>query len=180
MKILQSKRAIITGGSDGIGFSIAKAFVENGADVVLIARDKKKLDKAYVQLSASNNNNEIIGISADLSSISAIDQLAAQLTLTWPEIDILVNNAGTACFLPFADISQTEVDLLINLNIKAPFVLTQQLMAALERRKGNIINISSYFSHRMIPGRHAIERAIRPFVIDRNNWLFSEFSLKIG
>lgn len=152
MPQLQNKKAVITGGSDGIGLGIAKAFVENGADVVIIARSEKKLQDARSQLLAISER-EVHCISADLSDASAVSETARQITELWPAIDSLVNNAGTALFSPFEKVTNDELDALIALNIKAPYLFTQCLMPALEERRGNIINISSYFSHRMIPGR---------------------------
>ena len=164
MKLLSNRRTVITGGSDGIGFGIAKAFVANDADVLLIARDRKKLERAAAEL--SSYGRKIEWLSADLSDISSIDKLARKITGIYPEIDILVNNAGFARFTPFDKVEMDELDAHINLNIKAPFVLTRQLLPALEKRKGNIINISSYFSHKMSPARPSTAYSLTKGALD--------------
>lgn len=164
MELLSGKKAVITGGSDGIGLSIAKSFVENGANVMLIARDQSKLNKAVTEISFENT--EVKTLTADLSDISSFSGLSQKILDIWPCIDVLVNNAGTARFTPYDEVQQDELDLHINLNIKAPFILTQLLMPALEKRNGNIINISSFFSHRMLPGRPSTAYSLTKGAID--------------
>ncbi|WP_041469407.1 SDR family NAD(P)-dependent oxidoreductase [Chloroherpeton thalassium] len=149
--ILKNKRAVITGGSDGIGFGIAKAFAENGADVLLVARNETKLAEAAAVLAAFEV--EVKTLSADLSDLSTIQKTAQSILEIWPAIDILVNNAGIARFIPFAETDEAALDLHLNLNVKATYFLTQHLFGALEAQKGCVLNISSYFSHRMLPGR---------------------------
>ena len=111
---LQNKRAIITSGSDGIGFGIAKAFVEQGADVVIIARDEKKLAQAKATLS-SMTTGVVMTLAADLSETAKLANITKQITDLWSEIDILVNNAGTAQFSAFEQVTHNELDRLINL-----------------------------------------------------------------
>ena len=151
MKLLSGKKAVITGASDGIGFGIAKAFAKNGADVLLIARDSKKLDKASAELTGYGVN--VKTISVDLSDITVTEKISEQILSEWDEIDILVNNVGIAKFTPFSDVMENEFDLQLNLNVKAPYLLTQRLLPALGKAKGSVINISSYFAQRMLPGR---------------------------
>ena len=68
-------------------------------------------------------------------------------------VDILVNNAGLGKFIPFEQVDSTLYDAHFNLNVKAPYFLTQSLLPALVKSQGNVINISSYFAHRMLPNR---------------------------
>ncbi|HEY9599574.1 MAG TPA: SDR family oxidoreductase [Cyanophyceae cyanobacterium] len=151
MKQLANKKAVITGGSDGIGWGIAKAFAQNGADVYLIARNQEKLERASAEL--MSYGVEVKTQAADLSNIQAIQPLAAEILAEWSQIDILVNNAGTSIFTEFADVTIDEFDFQINLNVKSPYLLTQTLLPGLARAKGNVINISSYLAHKMLPGR---------------------------
>lgn len=151
MKRLANKKAVITGGSDGIGWGIAKAFAQNGADVYLIARNQEKLERASAEL--MSDEVEVKTQAADLSNIQAIKPLAAEILAEWNQIDILVNNAGTSLFTEFADVTLDEFDFQMNLNVKSPYLLTQTLLPGLERAKGNVINISSYLAHKMLPGR---------------------------
>lgn len=151
MKLLDNKDTVITGGSDGIGLGIAHAFAENGANLVLIGRETEKLEKAKTELSKYQTKIHIL--SADLSNIDEIKNLSKQILTIIPEIDVLVNNAGIGKFVPFSETDISILDLHLNLNVKAPYLLTQLLLPSLSKTKGNVINISSYFANRMLPGR---------------------------
>ena len=85
--------------------------------------------------------------------IADITAIAAQILHLLPQPDILVNNAGLGRFVPFMQMDEALFDAHFNLNIKAPYFLTQALLPALMARQGNIINISSYFAQRMLPDR---------------------------
>ncbi|MCX8128857.1 MAG: SDR family oxidoreductase [Clostridia bacterium] len=150
MKVLENKRAVITGGSEGIGFSIAKSFAKNGCDVLLIARNRDKLDKAASDLSVYGTKVETI--SFDLSNTESIMELAGSITDIYPKIDILVNNAGGAEFKAFESVSAKCFDYLFDLNVKSMFLLTQGLLPALKQNNGTIINISSFHAQRVMPG----------------------------
>ncbi len=162
--MLSGKRAVITGGSDGIGLGIAEAFAQNGASVLLVARDEGKLRESAAALSSFGV--EVRVLSADLSDPVAVKNTAQNILSIWPELDVLVNNAGIARFTPFAETVEADLDLHLNLNIKAPYILTQQLFGSLATRKGVVINISSYFSHRMLPGRPSTVYSLTKGAID--------------
>lgn len=164
MDTLKGKRAVITGGSEGIGFAIAEAFVKNGADVLLISRDEEKLLKAKGYLSAYNESVAIL--SSDLSDLIKIPELAKTILTTFGDVDILVNNAGMAVFDVIENVSPSQLDHIIKLNVRAPYILTQQLLPSLLKTKGNIINLSSYFSHRMIPGRYSTAYSLTKGAMD--------------
>ena len=151
MKLLANKNAVITGGSDGIGLGIAHAFAENGANLILIGSETGKLENAKREL--SKYQMEIHIISADLSDTDEIKKLSVEILALFPQVDVLVNNAGIGKFVSFAETDSSLLDLHLNLNVKAPYLLTQQLLPSLIEAKGNVINISSYFAHRMLPGR---------------------------
>ncbi|MGV8963381.1 MAG: SDR family NAD(P)-dependent oxidoreductase [Candidatus Saccharimonadaceae bacterium] len=151
MKLLANKNAVITGGSDGIGLGIAQSFAENGANLILIGRETEKLENAKKQL--SQYKTEVHIISADLSKTDEIANLSKQILSIYSQINVLVNNAGIGIFASFAETDISLLDLHLNLNVKTPYLLTQQLLPSLIESRGNIINISSYFAHRMLPGR---------------------------
>lgn len=149
--MLQNKNTVITGGSDGIGLGIAHEFAKNGANLILIGRDSQKLEKAKEKL--AEYKTVIHLISADLDDTRQISWISEEITNYFPKVDILVNNAGIGKFVPFAETDEALLDLHLNLNVKTPYLLTQKLLPQLTESKGNIINISSYFAHRMLVGR---------------------------
>lgn len=151
MKSLEYKNAVITGGSDGIGLGIAHSFAENGANLILVGREMKKLEIAKREL--SKYGTDIFIISADLLQTEQIENLSDRILRHFSEVDIVVNNAGIGKFVPFSETEEPLLDLHLNLNVKAPYLLTQKLLSSLIKTKGNVINISSYFAHRMLSGR---------------------------
>ncbi|EKY15521.1 SDR family NAD(P)-dependent oxidoreductase [Capnocytophaga sp. oral taxon 324] len=152
MKNLNNKNAVITGGSDGIGLGIAKAFAREGANLLLIGKDPEKLQKAQQAL-LNEFGVQVHTLSADLSKTETVTEVVKDIERLLPTVDILVNNAGLGKFVPFEQVDNTLYDAHFNLNVKAPYFLTQGLLPALVKSKGNVINISSCFAHRMLPNR---------------------------
>jgi len=151
MKLLISKTALITGGSDGIGFSIATAFAKQGANLVLIGRDEEKLSKREKFL--KQYDIDIFSIAEDISSKESVSEIVKQVSAKDIRVDILVNNAGIARFIPFADTDESKLDYHFHLNVRAPYFLTQAFLDDLVDSQGNVINVSSYFARRMLPDR---------------------------
>lgn len=151
MNLLKNKTALITGGSDGIGFAIATAFAEQGANLILIGRDREKLSRSEKLLKQYDITVHVIA--ADISNNDSISEIVEQVRAKNIKINILVNNAGIARFIPFSSTNIQALDYHLNLNVKAPYLLTQAILGDLIDSKGNVINISSYFSKRMLPDR---------------------------
>lgn len=149
--MLKNKNAVITGGSDGIGLGIARAFAANGANVCLIGRTQKKLAEA--QASLAHYGVAVTTIAHDLGVPSSMQSLVRHITERLGTVDILVNNAGIGKFVAFEATDETLLDRHIDLNIKTPYLLTQALLPFIAAQKGNVLNISSYFAQRMLPGR---------------------------
>lgn len=151
MSYFKNKNIIITGGSDGIGLGIAKVFSQKKADLILIGRNKTKLLNIQRELTKDHSSVQII--SANLSNPHNIPTVSQQIISLTSQIDVLIHNAGIGQFKPFAETDEALLDLHLNLNVKTPYLLTQALLPSLIKTKGNIINISSYFAERMLPGR---------------------------
>lgn len=142
------KTVVVTGGSDGIGLAMAKAFAVCGAFVAIAGRDRAKLDQARQELGA-----ESVGIVADLAREDAAEALARDVLRLGRGVDVLINNAGIGRFDPIADVTEESYATHLTLNLRTPFFLSRALIPALTERKGSILNISSYFADRMLPGR---------------------------
>lgn len=126
---LSGKVAIVTGGSRGIGYMIAAGLVANGVKVYITARKAEACDAAAAELSA---NGECISVPADLSTPEGLASFVATVTAAEPQIDILVNNAGAAWGAPLGEFPELGFDKVFDINVKAPFMLTQALLAQLK------------------------------------------------
>jgi NAD(P)-dependent dehydrogenase (short-subunit alcohol dehydrogenase family) len=154
---LRGHRALVTGGSRGLGRAIAQAFAEAGADLILIGREEASLQRAAAELTPLGGDVRVFA--ADLSSGESAEQVCATLLGDQPAIDILVNNVGGRR----ENIATEEMPLetwqrLLDLNLTSAFVCTKHLGAAMvQRRWGRIINIASIcgqIATRNIHGRH--------------------------
>jgi gluconate 5-dehydrogenase len=145
---LNGKIALITGGSSGIGEAIAEALGLAGAQVILAARRKPQLEEARVRL-ASKNIHILACIAADLADLNACTSLAEEALAHAGQVDILVNGAGVNLREPFMDITQETWTRQLNLQLSAPFFLTQALAPKMKSNQwGRIINIASLQSYR--------------------------------
>lgn len=142
---LEGRSALVTGGSRGIGLMIAQGMLSHGARVFITARKAEACDAAAAELSALG---PCVSLPADVSTTEGIERLVAAYGEHESSLDILVNNAGAAWGAPFEDFPEDGWDKVMDLNLKAPFFLTQALKPALvsaasEDRPAKVINISS-------------------------------------
>jgi NAD(P)-dependent dehydrogenase (short-subunit alcohol dehydrogenase family) len=139
------KTAIVTGGSRGIGKMIAQGYVENGVKTYISARKAKACEKTAKELSVSG---ECIALPADLSTRDGRAALIAEIKSREDKIDILVNNAGAAWGSSFEEYPDAGYDKVMNINVKAIFMLTRDLMPLLTKdatpeNPSRVINIGS-------------------------------------
>lgn len=140
--MLNGKVAVVTGGTRGIGFAIVKKFLENGATVALLGSKKESVDKALSRL----NNANVIGFYPNLINEEEVKSTFKKIEDKFGHIDILVNNAGLSSKTPLLKYTSEEYDKIANLNIKAVFTCSKNIVPYLEKTKGVIINTSSMVS----------------------------------
>ncbi|MGV9849471.1 SDR family NAD(P)-dependent oxidoreductase [Streptomyces sp. NPDC003442] len=145
MSHLAGTTAVITGADEGLGYAIADAFAVAGADLVLLAHDRDRLERARHTL--AGHGTTVRGLRVDLADPGAATAAARQVLALTERVDTLVNNAGTAHFSPLAQTSADSFDAMLHLNVRVPFLLAQALLPALIEGRGSIINISSYWAH---------------------------------
>jgi short-subunit dehydrogenase len=137
---------LITGGSEGIGFELAKVFAENNHNLVLVARDEEKLNQAADQLRMINNV-EVITISKDLFYPGNAFELYDEIVSEDIQVEILVNNAGQGQYGEFADTEINRLLDIINLNISSLVTLTNLFLKnMIDLGAGRILNLSSVAS----------------------------------
>ena len=143
---LTGRRALVTGGSSGIGEAMARALGLAGARVVLMARDPLKLGEAAQRLQAEGIDAEVFSV--DLADVEAA-RAAARVVQAQDGVDILVNAAGINLRQPFDEVTPQAWQAQLALHLSAPFFLTQTLAPGMAARGwGRIINIASLQSYR--------------------------------
>ena len=150
---LKDKVSIVTGASSDIGREIAKRFAEEGAKVILIARDLEKLEQARKEI---GNDESTASMSCDLTDESQVIQTVNQIVDTYGKIDILVNNAGAINDpVHFHEMQDSEIKKLIDVNLFGVFHMTKAILNKMsDVKSGAIVNIGSISGERAIPRVH--------------------------
>ena len=144
---LKNKVAIITGGSRGIGYATADAFLREGATVILTASSQASADKAVAQLREKYPEAIVDGISPDLSSLESVRNSFLIATAKYGCVDILVNNAGVSESTPFSQYTEEDFDRVMDLNVKGVFNATRVASdCMIARGSGVILSTSSMVS----------------------------------
>ncbi len=147
---LAGKIALVTGSSQGLGFTIARGLGEAGATLVLNGRNEEKLERAVVTLSAAGL--QVAGCAFDVSDARQIREKIPALERTIGPIHILVNNAGIQRRSPLDKVDEAVWHEVLNTNLTAVFLLSQQVVQGMITRKaGKIINICSLMSEMARP-----------------------------
>ena len=141
---LDGQVAVVTGGSSGIGKSIAVLFAKEGADVVIISRKEESL-KEVCKL----NPEKITYVAGDITQTENIKKLVEYVKNKFGKLDILVNNAGWCPVQPLKEIKIEDYDKAFNLDVRSLVNITIESLQLILKAKGNIINISTVgASHR--------------------------------
>ena len=140
--LLKDKVALITGGSGGIGFAIAKAFLDSGCKVIIAGTNEKKLSSKLEELGGGKS------VILNLSSIKEIEESVSKAITIYGHIDILVNSAGihsTKVFENFMEVEEKDYDSIMDINLKGTYFVTQKVAKYMVANKihGHILNISS-------------------------------------
>ncbi len=144
---LENKVAIITGGSRGIGYATAQAFLREGAAVIVTASSQANADKAVQKLAEEFPQSKIGGIAPDLSDYASVDVAFAQINDLYGSVDILVNNAGVSEATPFANYTDELFDKVMDLNVKGLYNCTKAAVKYMEQQgSGVVLNTSSMVS----------------------------------
>lgn len=144
---LKGKVAIITGGSRGIGFATAQAFLQQGATVILAASTPASAERAVEKLKAQYPDSTVAGISPDLSDLRSVREAFRKATETYGCVDILVNNAGVSESTPFTEYTEEAFDKVMDLNVKGVFNATRAASECMVARgSGVILSTSSMVS----------------------------------
>jgi gluconate 5-dehydrogenase len=154
---LIGRRALVTGGSSGVGRALAAGLARAGADVVILGRRRGPLQRTVAALSASGFKASFE--LCDITSENSVRELPARVG----KVDILVNNAGRSDHRVWTDVQQDHWNSVVELNLRATFVVSQVFAPAMmDQRWGRIVNVSSVYANRVpepanYPGRPPVQ-----------------------
>ena len=138
--LLKDKICIITGAGKGFGREIAKEFYAQGAKLALITRSQSDIN----DLNSEFDSGRVLSVCGDVSDSTVVAQFITQTIDKFGTIDVLVNNAGMRFRKEFLEISEDELDQVLNVNLKSIVFLSQKVLPyMIEKNRGKIINMSS-------------------------------------
>lgn len=123
-----NKNVIITGGTTGIGFATAQAFIDAGANVLITGRNEENLEKAASKINRSNLKT-LVSDTSNLEGISALEKSIAE---SGDKIDVLYLNAGIAVFSSIQESTEADFDAQFDTNVKGPYFTLQKLLPHLQ------------------------------------------------
>jgi 3-hydroxy acid dehydrogenase / malonic semialdehyde reductase len=176
MKRLENRIVLVTGASNGIGESCARAFAAEGARLILAARREERLQALAERLRQEHGTEALVRV-LDVRSQAEVAQTIAGLPVAWSEIEILVNNAGLSRGLDkLHEGNLQDWEEMLDTNVKGLLYVTREVVPGMVRRgQGHVINIGSIAGREVYPGGNVYcaskfaERAIsKGLMIDLN------------
>jgi NADP-dependent 3-hydroxy acid dehydrogenase YdfG len=140
--VLVGQVALVTGASSRLGRATAVALAQAGADVALLARSEPDLGQVVDEIAAAGRRGLVLPL--DLANAAHITDAVTRTLAAWGRIDVLVNAAGTDVPGPVAELATEDWDHVLDVNLRAPFVLAKAVFPAMQQaRRGTIVNVSS-------------------------------------
>ncbi len=147
---LSGKTALVTGGSRGLGFEIAMAFAERGADIVIASRKLEACEAAAEKIRALGRRS--LAVATHAGKWDEVNALIDRSYEEFGDIDILVNNAGMSPAVDSYEMTEELFDKIVSLNFKGPFRLSSEIgRRMMDANGGTIINVSSASSYKPMP-----------------------------
>ncbi|MEU4160265.1 SDR family NAD(P)-dependent oxidoreductase [Actinoplanes sp. NPDC026670] len=150
------RTAVLTGAASGIGEQVAYGLAHRGSDLVLVDVDESRLEPVAARIRTSHPALNVRTLVADLADRAAVESVADRVLAEQPAIGLLVNNAGIALGGRFDQVSVDQFEQVMNVNFRAPMLLTHALLPALTATPGgHLVNVSSLFGLIAPPGQSA-------------------------
>lgn len=134
------KRVLVTGGSRGIGFGTAKAFIEAGARVAVNGKTKESVSAAIERL---GNSKRLVAAPGDIGTVAGCETAVKAAINAFGGLDIVVNSAGIGAGRPIEDCDEQMWDDHVDVNLKGTFFVCRAAIPELRKSNGNIVNIAS-------------------------------------
>jgi NAD(P)-dependent dehydrogenase (short-subunit alcohol dehydrogenase family) len=149
--ILAGRKAVIIGGSSGIGLAIARGLQKAGAEIAIVSRNQEKLERAAVDL-GEQGGRSVSSYSVDVTDWERLQDAVLHIEREFGAVDIVVNSQGTTDLRPALDVKEADFNAVIATNLTSVFSSCQAFGAGMIRRNsGAIINIASLAAHRGWP-----------------------------
>ncbi len=146
---LEYKVVVLTGGTGGVGRSIALAFLLEESTVVVLHRNDEKYKKLQTWLKGQVSIDKLMGIKTNILDPNRIQETMKNIAQQYARIDILINCAGYAQEAPFLMLEDEGIDKMLDINLKSPIYLSRAVLRyMMKQRAGSIINISSVSSRK--------------------------------
>lgn len=161
----KDKTVVITGGSEGVGAACARRFADAGANLVLVARSKKNLERIATEL---RPKTRVETVTMDVSDMDACNNLFKKAEFEFGGVHVLINNAGFHERGAAESITIADLCMMIDVNLKAPIVLSRLALPYLRQSGGAIINVASLAGRTAVPGAatySATKFGLRAFTI---------------
>ena len=136
--MLKGKTAIITGGTKGIGYGVAKTLLANGMNVTISSRSQEAAQKAAATL-----GDNCLGIEADVRNLASQEKMVTETIAKFGSLDVMVANAGVGHFQDICDLTSEQWNEVIDVNLTGAFNSTKASINALKKSKGYLITIAS-------------------------------------
>jgi len=150
---LDGRIALVTGAARGLGFTMASALAQAGADLALAGRSSGPLEEAAAAI-ASATGRRAKAFVADVTSGADVDRMAGEVEAEFGRVDILINNAGVNKRGPIQELSEADWDLVVDTNLKGPFLCSRAFGPRMVTRGwGRVIHMGSALSAVALPGR---------------------------
>lgn len=161
MQKFKNKTALITGGTNGMGFATAQRFIEEGGTAIITGRSEETVNKALQQL-----GDRAYGIVSDSGNIKDLMNLQQEVKNYTEEIDLLFANAGYAKFTSIEEVKEDEFDELFNVLVKGPFFTVQQILPLMKRGSSVIFTTSvvTEFAKQNFSIYSAAKSAVQSFI----------------
>lgn len=138
---LKDKVCVVTGSSSGIGFSVANAFVKEGAKVVIMGMDKQSSEEALLKIKTKYPNADLLAQEINVSDTISVERAFKNIYNHFGKIDVLVNNAGITLTKTVEELTDEDYAKIMNVNIGGVFKCTREVLKYMEN--GSIVNTAS-------------------------------------
>lgn len=147
---MKQKHALITGGTKGIGWAIARVLIEMGYRVAITGRSQSSVDEALEQC-PKNLTTQLKGIVSDVRNLHELSEAVEQIHHTWGPLDVVIANAGVGHFAPIDEMSEAQWSETIDVNLTGVFNTTKATVEDLKKTKGYLITIASLAGTNFFP-----------------------------